>query len=61
MSCALFTALGRGCTNFLPPLFKDQFDLEQFFVDVSIQYLSLNKATKTVNFRFVLQIITAPG
>ncbi|XP_018049096.1 PREDICTED: aryl hydrocarbon receptor nuclear translocator 2-like isoform X1 [Atta colombica] len=25
--------LGRGCTNFLPPLFKDQFDLEQFFVD----------------------------
>ncbi|KYM82224.1 Aryl hydrocarbon receptor nuclear translocator-like protein 2 [Atta colombica] len=33
MSCALFTALGRGCTNFLPPLFKDQFDLEQFFVD----------------------------
>ncbi|XP_018392295.1 PREDICTED: aryl hydrocarbon receptor nuclear translocator 2-like [Cyphomyrmex costatus] len=25
--------LGRGSMNFLPPLFKDQFDLEQFFVD----------------------------
>ncbi|XP_011698026.1 PREDICTED: circadian locomoter output cycles protein kaput-like isoform X2 [Wasmannia auropunctata] len=25
--------LGSGSMNFLPPLFKDQFDLEQFFVD----------------------------
>lgn len=32
----LFTALGSGSMNFLPPLFTDQFDLEQFFVDVSI-------------------------
>lgn len=32
---ALFTALGRGSTNFLPRQLNE-FDLEQYFVDVSI-------------------------
>lgn len=35
VSCILFTAIGQGLANFLPEQFNE-FDLEQYFVDVSI-------------------------
>lgn len=56
VSCTLFTALGSGSMNFLSSLFRDQFDLEQFIVDVSIKRLSLLKIDRhdqhSNSFRF---------